>query len=1361
MLTKLFFTSSIKLPFQRYLVYIICFSLCFTSPGFVHLALSGQSPSAGQNQAEDVSENSNEDSTQNSSQGQDLDIFELDKNRLRDHPLYKEISDLDEEVTRQYREACCEGASGTDNRNRESLDSIIQKYLQVQQAVEDYVNNKTFVEDIPTQFIEEYCLYQEDFPEECFPIIELFLKVEANNDIFLEYLTEYCLNPETTPRECFPMILHFTKNDIEVENAFEEYLRPYCFAQGPAPEECQSAERIRESFINNNKTFIRDQFGESFIQYLEQHCFDQEVDQEFMLRECVPLERLRSRESLFISNNKDIIVDRLKDGFLVYLEYCFSQETLEQDCSLITGIRASLNVINNIIFMGLILSIAYKIVLTQMYLGTTLDEIDLSPFTLSINRAYIDNGQTGNCSQDTNTFGADVSSRLGLSFSKGIATEYEEREEDEEEQCYYNIEIDREIFVGSQFAIEMSKDSDQALVQLVLYPILKHYYESLSNIQTLKGVRSEDVDLPGVDILPQNTTFSIYDFMQDTAQEEAKANLSISYFGEAFKEAFKILTDSNPQWLETRLFTYDVFKDISTETERPIPRYLREAIYREEFSSRFISRLHSTIDGDLGNLYCTSCAPHTLENYKQQGIHKQLMIVFLVSKLENIGNNVLLDNRGNFRPGIHRDIINALNGNYLSVENHLINSQVLPPRHLSLLENLEVLVDQWIEKTLEVIEEQRLSKDPRHQEYVEEIIQEANRISLVNDNRLSAYAIYQVVKLQRDFLVYPEISTDLDQMFLAASSYRDARDRFYIFLQPLLSELIDDISRIENNGIIDPNQVRALLEEASPTTAFQTPANQAFSQQSMNVKKIFIEHLLGIGEDMGFFNASFIPEEQDEPEVVSLARDNIFSQLEHPQRNRWNLCYYISFPYFCDSEIRRVHLDDAQVYLNIYKRRQKDDILNKHRILSDRYSPVAGKPLFEIIQDNCRPEIDEEEVCRSRVSNIMINALERQEQDVQDKFQELMRDITNEDTSEALQKAMFALREDEAGVFTNLRTDLENNYGALFDFHSERLQGHLELTDSEKFIEYNINKPVNDLMLPLLFIMGPQIVMNVSGWLARGARVLGSAAGSAKRKHIMQTFASHASRNWLIGGIFTSTWVYTSWSDWRHYRNDVKPRADFIEDLYYISPQEHALVDQIQLIMSEELQDDAAFDAYFMPVLLVSILFLYGGSAALRGGMNYRAGRQARSLGGHLEKLGIQFPNSPRWFSRKWDGEVSAWDMKALKGKVDILKQNAGNLREAADIQRHWWAVNRFYNSQVRLARRLQGARGQVGASTDLRYRDAMVKYLNDQKGKSGGTRHVENLKKMLEREEALFNRLDNINTPAVQSLLRHLETLP
>ena len=254
--------------------------------------------------------------------------------------------------------------------------------------------------------------------------------------------------------------------------------------------------------------------------------------------------------------------------------------------------------------------------------------------------------------------------------------------------------------------------------------------------------------------------------------------------------------------------------------------------------------------------------------------------------------------------------------------------------------------------------------------------------------------------------------------------------------------------------MIEPSPLRDAMNKINPPT-FDNILWQKSAEQSIEAYKRYIEYLLTVGEDMGFFDESFISERD-----VAI-RDTVLSRLDPPQRGVG--CGYIQFPVFCGS--------DDQVYLDFYKEQQRIAILNRYRILSNRYSsernPLLGvildkKPLFEIIQDNCGPGMDQQ-ACRSHVSELVMSALEKQEQELENGFQELISHLADEDPSEALQKVKFALEENTEGgsAFTGIGQILESDefYRAQFDFHRQRLQEHLTPTEDEKFWQNYVYTP--------------------------------------------------------------------------------------------------------------------------------------------------------------------------------------------------------------------------------------------------------------------------------------------------------------
>ena len=317
MMLKRFFFVDIK----HYIIYIICFSLCITSPGFTYFALSQDTTGA----ADPVSQ-SEESVSDNEEENEDESYNYRESISLINSLFYQQISELDRKLTERLQ--------GADSSNLEPLGAILQEYQYVRSSVQSYLNNVPF-----WQRLREYCPYQEVFSQECLSIIEslntLFRQDENNQ---------------------FSSILSF----LEVQLG--------SFLEG----------QFESAFGNDLASMEEIDF--SSMGYFDYFALPSPLDED------------------------EILKDLINKAFLEYLQgYCLSQESSTgvptEDCRLIEGHVRPFFFDNNIMFIGFTLSIALKIILTQIYSGRTIDEIDFSPFTLSINQnIYTDRQITDDCS---------------------------------------------------------------------------------------------------------------------------------------------------------------------------------------------------------------------------------------------------------------------------------------------------------------------------------------------------------------------------------------------------------------------------------------------------------------------------------------------------------------------------------------------------------------------------------------------------------------------------------------------------------------------------------------------------------------------------------------------------------------------------------------------------------------------------------------------------------------------------------------------------------------------------------------------------------------------------------------------------
>ena len=454
------FFSSMKTPLRRYITYIICFSLCTTSPGWNYLALSQEAVLP----------------TEPISQGDDNE----DPSSLLNHPLYKQITDLNED--------CCEGLPTViDNGDLKPLDEVIQGYQSVRASVESHLNKSVW------QRLREYCPYESFFSQECISIAaslsELFSQEgseesiditnpENINTIIITYLDEYC--GEDYAERCSFL------QDIDLSSVAEDFILPPPL---------------------NAHEILTDRFKTALSQHLEAHCLDQQAE------EC----------------------SQIGKAFLHYLQRdCLNQQT--EECSKVIESIRPFFFEDNIMFIGLALTIAYKIILTKIYLGETIDKIDFSPFALTVNQSAYK--LTSNCREETDSLLSEFQELSGIVLMTRNDYRYQNG------QCYYDIQFGPLLFEKTQLLVKTSEDSDESLIQLVFYLILAHYYENLLGIKVLKGEEFANMSPPDTSFLPQNSPFSMRTSVSERLFRERQENNLEQNFRVALRIAYRDLTSS-------------------------------------------------------------------------------------------------------------------------------------------------------------------------------------------------------------------------------------------------------------------------------------------------------------------------------------------------------------------------------------------------------------------------------------------------------------------------------------------------------------------------------------------------------------------------------------------------------------------------------------------------------------------------------------------------------------------------------------------------------------------------------------------------------------------------------------------------
>lgn len=924
-----------------------------------------------------------------------------------------------------------------------------------------------------------------------------------------------------------------------------------------------------------------------------------------------------------------------------------------------------------LILITTMLSMASKVILAQMYLGKTLNTMDFSPFNLFISNAGFKS----------------ITDSIHIRRERSGILLIQPTSYGQQNGVY--IKLDPSSFADAQLFIETSQNSDAALTQLIFYPILESYYASILEIQTLRGITNPSP--PDINPLIQNGYFSLS--TQEILWEKRHRRITEASFRQALLESFNevigidveqiaqafqqaidnsqfneisqmedfLSEHVNADWLHQRLLTDNDPDYFLTNILETLP-YLQNQIFHlivEEFQllPQFLEFYIREWQTDL---YCA-----TFDNCIRSDLRGQLADIAASSKWSIILNRI---NRATIDAHLSADEKNTQATIDIYLTEDEINARdralaFIDAAKIDLIERLQRsnLLDEWIEKTLEITSSQRTFQAV-HNQYVDTLIESSHHISSSDQGNISTNALYATIKEQDGFQISLETDRLIDSTFRGLINYLATRALFNGLLTDQLRSLTnkdpDDIYYNSDpdkpeNAVIDPHKVRVVLRESVPASTIQSPLLQAVHQQTLDSKRKTIEELLLVGQDMGYFNESLTPEKLSGPEAISLLKNDILSQLQEPPRRFW--CLFFS----CQSQI--------DWYFDKYTVYRESEIVDQNRILSDRYSQEV--PLFEVITENCPLETsvtDQNHQCRDKISPIVLEALAKQEEDIKNNFQALVHDIIS-DSSDALEKALQAIK-----PFSSEFLDIDNinlndvsrllqredRYKAQFDFHTERLQDHLTPTFWQRRVN-DIDKAANDLIWTFWFTLLP--------WASRPLGLLAGRAGFSGIQGGIQAFSGVNSQAANIyGRALFPIWGYSLSRGVQDFFQ-AQSHTNLTEELYYISPTTNALVNNTQLMISEHLGSSSR-DSFIIPaILIVSLIasrFLGPGFRNLLTRYNDRVIGSLKER--HLPRL-RQHPN-------QFD-----WNMTRLGEEVKVLQQSS-SLSERVKINRSWRAVQRFYN---------------------------------------------------------------------------------
>ncbi len=212
--------------------------------------------------------------------------------------------------------------------------------------------------------------------------------------------------------------------------------------------------------------------------------------------------------------------------------------------------------ITKIIWVAVMLTIAFQIITAQMYLGQPLNEIDLSFSTFSL----LKDGLVEVIEQYNNL---PIEGRSGILFYQ-------------EDQTHLHIQIHPSGLQQIQMAIEIAQDSNKALTQLIFYPILQNYYSSILKTQTLRGI--EEITYPDVRHLIEDGYFSFH-LSEDVWKEIHKKNIEERFEQSPQFKAFNEKAEARVARFQT------IMKDIEESFQTAILNAFQEEFYMNSMNS--------------------------------------------------------------------------------------------------------------------------------------------------------------------------------------------------------------------------------------------------------------------------------------------------------------------------------------------------------------------------------------------------------------------------------------------------------------------------------------------------------------------------------------------------------------------------------------------------------------------------------------------------------------------------------------------------------------------------------------------------------------------------------------------------------
>lgn len=797
-------------------------------------------------------------------------------------------------------------------------------------------------------------------------------------------------------------------------------------------------------------------------------------------------------------------------------------------------------IINKVKFIITTFRISFVILTSKIYSGLSLNELDTDQYRITVPRSSYNEMLQG--------------IELSITPQAGNLYSYDKdglfmMEEDNENII---LKINPAELAELKMEVDTSKDTDEAFSKLVKYPIIQLYFDSILNSQKFRGV--ENPTMPDIAPLAQSdyetTMLLLSEIWQKTLEAERKeifteavykAIIKIMFTGlPPIPEEYRLTTDlSFDQFLNDRVesdWQDMIFANssyINTFNSLNTPKLKEhisvETLQMAEFFA-FDMSIRNQIESWPSDLSCASIE----ECLNDENLRFALANIFANAKANT--QHAQFDPVSNMTEPEYEDVITGqlIDYSLTQAEFDLIFEtggfiEEIESRKLNLMFNdflNSPLLTAWIR---EIRNQAELIYEQKKIEHVEELIDTSRDIydlSWLFDTPIDVQTLYGTVSFQKNLQISPFTQAWMGIILDDANphNYNEVKQKFH------------DIIKQLTNSIEDSGTNENIFEQASNT----------------NTKSV-LEELSQLGNDMGFFITT---EENKEPQLTE-----IFSNLSKPNTGFFNslrfdankLCDILIQPRSgCSDSLSRLK---TQLYEHKYQEIYRTNELNDSRLLDKKFSPNEDKNIYEIIYELCTSKTPRWTDCTDEVSEVVNEALIKQENKTKDELNKLVQEDDIDNTIQIVKSS---------GIISVLNNQSPNQ----LNFHLARMNENMDLGNTDIILNKvvdNIHKTTGLMTL---------------AWLLR------LAGGPIAKKGLSLGVTTFIESFWIsaqpvVMGHFIATLPITIAQTIRSrslINNESSPMHNMRESLYYSTLTSNEMMNLLTLELSETKYKKAKFE---------------------------------------------------------------------------------------------------------------------------------------------------------------------------------------